>query len=520
MIKPTSQQQAIIDAVASGEDVVVEALAGTGKSTTLRLIAEAFPEKRFRYVVFNKSQEIEAKRKMPKNVETRTGNSLAWEYVDSVYKKFGLDLPKRFNGDPASYLATDTQIAEEFKIKEYLVEKQVIAKKQTFTVKETLSPARAVSHLKKAINKFCNSTDQELSAAHFDPQYSYPANAVSDARAIMADITDPYGKTKITHNHIVKLWAKSFRDLSISLKDRNTKFHILMIDEAQDTNPVFGGVYAQQTHMQRIYVGDQNQAIYGFRGAEDELQKVKISTRLPLTESWRFGSNLSKPANLFLEKLDYPHQICGMRDELGIIIPRGSMENPNAILCRTNAGVLKAIFERVEEGHSVLVGAKYKQDLLSLLDSLAWLSGYLKKKPKIHEDLESYASMEDLKEAIDNYEETKKIKELVKLFEENGYEQARAIFSSLDGRNRKGAIEVTTAHRSKGSEWDRVQIYDDFWGYREDPDTGEIKAPQPEEFRLAYVSVTRAKLELDLGSLSYILNPNHDKPRSQRSPST
>ena len=283
MIKPTSQQQAIIDAVASGEDVVVEALAGTGKSTTLRLIAEAFPEKRFRYVVFNKSQEIEAKRKMPKNVETRTGNSLAWEYVDSVYKKLELDLPKRFNGDPARYLATDTQIAEEFKIKEYLVEKQVIAKKQTFTVKETLSPARAVSHLKKAINKFCNSTDQELSAAHFDPQYSYPANAVSDARAIMADITDPYGKTKITHNHIVKLWAKSFRDLSISLKDRNTKFHILMIDEAQDTNPVFGGVYAQQTHMQRIYVGDQNQAIYGFRGAEDELQKVKISTRLPLT---------------------------------------------------------------------------------------------------------------------------------------------------------------------------------------------------------------------------------------------
>lgn len=516
MITPTEQQRAIIEAVKQGHDVVVEALAGTGKSTTLRLIAEAMPEKQFRYVVFNKSQQKEAKRKMPKNVENRTGNSLAWEFVDSVYKKYNLSLPKRYNSADGSYLSTNKEIATHFKIESYEVEKEVKSKKETFTIKEILTPAKAVGHLRKAIAKFCNSTDAELSINHFNPEYSYPASAVADARTIWADISDLYGRTKIKHEHIVKLWAKSPRDLSISLKNSEVKYDILMIDEAQDTNPVFGGVYAQQNHMQRIYVGDQNQAIYGFRGAEDELQKVDISTRLPLNESWRFGANIAGPANLFLKKLNYPLEVCGMRNELGIIIPTGTMENPDAVLCRTNAGVLKAIFERLDSGYLVSVEDKFKDSLISLLDSLAWFSGYLQEQPKIHEDLENYSSMEEIKAAIDNFEETQKIKELVSLFQERGYKELRNKLSLLDGRNRKGAVEIITAHRSKGSEWDRVQIYTDFWGYREDEETGQMIPPKDEEFRLAYVAVTRAKLELDLGSLSYITRPNHDVPRSQR----
>lgn len=517
MIKPTAQQQEIIDVVSSGKDVVIEALAGTGKSTTLRVIAEALPDKKFRYVVFNKSQEIEAKKKMPKNVEPRTGNSLSWEFLASVYKNYNLHLYKRFENVDQSYLSKNKEIAESFKISEYLVEKQVVTNtNQVMTVKETLSPVKAVAHLKAAINKFCNSNDSELSLAHFSPRYSYPANAVSDARAIWADITDLYGKTKISYNHIVKIWAKNFRDLSLSIKDSSLKFDVLMIDEAQDTNPVFGGVYAQQTHMQRIYVGDQNQAIYGFRGAEDELQKVKIETRLPLTESWRFGQGLAEPANLFLKKLKYPHKICGMRSELGILIPRGTMKNPNAILCRTNAGAIKAIFERIEAGYDIIVGSGYKEELISLLDSLAWFAGYLEDKPKIHEDLENYASIEEIKAAIENHEESKKVKELVELLASRGYENTKKTLSLLNARKKKGAIEVTTAHRSKGSEWDRVQIYEDFWGYRENQVTGELEPPSPEEFRLAYVAVTRAKLEIDLGSLSYIMNPNHDVPRDKR----
>ena len=503
-LKPTTQQQAIIDFAGTGQDLIVEALAGTGKSTTLRLIAEAYPERKFRYVVFNKSQEKEAKSKMPKNVESRTGNSLAWEFAAHVYKNNGAILPERFNAIGDKYLVTNKDIAAHFKFESYLVTKHIKSRGQTLELKETYSSSKVVTHLKKAITKFCNSNDTELGIRHFPAEYSYPANAVSDARILWNDIQDVHGRVKITHDHIVKLWAKNFRDLSVSMKNIDEKYDTLMIDEAQDTNPVFGGVYAQQTHMQRIYVGDPNQAIYGFRGAEDELQKVDISVRLPLTESWRFGPGIAEPANLFLDKLDSTNKISGMREELGLIVAPGSMQNPNVVLCRTNAGALRAIFERLSAGQGVQVGAQYKADLLSLLDSIAWFSRVLSEKPKIHEDLEKYSSMEEIKEAIENYEETRKIAEIVDLFAELGYDAVRTKLQSLDGRNRKDSIDIITAHRSKGSEWDRVQIYDDFWGYKKDPITGKVTPPSREEFMLGYVSVTRAMKELDLGSLNYI----------------
>lgn len=515
--KPTEQQQLIIEAVASGEPVVaVEALAGTGKSTTLRLIAEAMPEKSFLYVVFNKSQELEAKKKMPKNVQSRTGNSLAWEYVASVYKKNNLRLDKRFSPGEGSYLISNKEIAEHFKISSYEVTKTVMSKKGPFEINETLYPARAVSHLFRAITKFCTTSDPQITNQHFDPEYSYPEYAVSDARRMWNDIRDLNGKLKLNHDHIVKLWASKPKDLSVSYKDSTKRFDVLMIDEAQDTNPIFGGIYSAQTNMQRVYVGDQNQAIYGFRGAEDELKKIDAGIRLSLTESWRFGQNIAGPANMFLKKLECPQVVSGLSEDPGLLMPAGSMHLPDVVLCRTNVGALRAIFERLEAGYSVRVDKKYKEGLLSLLESLAWFSGFLTDKPKIHADLEKYTSMKEIQQAIDDYEESQKIQEMVHLFKERGYPNLKVALSGLSGHHTKDSIEVITAHRSKGSEWDRVQIYSDFWGYREDPDTEQMIPPSNDEFMLAYVSVTRAKKELDLGSLAYILNPNHDKPRSQR----
>ncbi|WP_159080861.1 UvrD-helicase domain-containing protein, partial [Nocardia suismassiliense] len=65
-------------------------------------------------------------------------------------------------------------------------------------------------------------------------------------------------------------------------------------------------------------------------------------------------------------------------------------------------------------------------------------------------------------------------------------------------------VMVSTAHKAKGLEWDRVRIGRDFKGPTIDPGTGELTMPGPEELRLAYVAVTRARKHLDPGSLSYV----------------
>jgi hypothetical protein len=501
MLTPTSQQQAIIDAVAEGKDMVIQALAGTGKTTTLRMIAEHYPDKKFLYIVFNKSQQLEAQKKMPSNVEPRTCDSLAWKFVNRVYEKYEVDFIDRVKNTSGSRLVSHKQIAEYFSISRYEIQTET---KKGEVQEKLLTVAQTVAELKKAIDRFCVSSDDEISIKHFNSAYSYPPEATGHARMMWNDIKDLHGKLKITHTHMAKLWSLKSPDLTVSDKNAHIKYDAILIDEAQDTNPVYGEIYKNQK-IQKIYVGDQNQAIYGFRGAEDELQKVDVDIKLPLTESWRFGSDIASIANSFLKKLNAPNKVVGLSEDKGKILSPGSMIEADAVICRTNAGALRAIFERLEAGQPVKIDKNFRESLRSLLNSLAWFYGYLKEKPILHQDLEMYSSREELEGAIEDGDESKKVAEMAELLKTVGLKYLESALEALDNRARKNCVEIITAHRSKGSEWDKVQIYTDFWGYRKDWETEELIPPSPEEFRLAYVGVTRARKELDLGSLDYIV---------------
>jgi hypothetical protein len=67
----------------------------------------------------------------------------------------------------------------------------------------------------------------------------------------------------------------------------------------------------------------------------------------------------------------------------------------------------------------------------------------------------------------------------------------------------RAELRVSTAHKSKGLEWDRVRIASDF---REPLDkvTGQPLPIPREDSMLAYVAVTRAKLVLDTGGLGWV----------------
>jgi len=76
---------------------------------------------------------------------------------------------------------------------------------------------------------------------------------------------------------------------------------VFMFDEAQDVNPVLAKVLADNAkNMPIIMVGDSRQAIYGFRGAMDALEKANATFRLPLTRSFRYGAIPAYLANVVL----------------------------------------------------------------------------------------------------------------------------------------------------------------------------------------------------------------------------
>lgn len=74
--KTTAEQNAIIEW--KGNHLVVNAFAGTGKTSTLVNYAEANPESKMLYLAYNRAVRDEAERKFPFNVECKTSHQLAW----------------------------------------------------------------------------------------------------------------------------------------------------------------------------------------------------------------------------------------------------------------------------------------------------------------------------------------------------------------------------------------------------------------------------------------------------------
>ena len=66
-LNPTDEQSAIIHW--QGEKLVVNAFAGTGKTSTLVQFAAACPESRMLYLAYNRAIRDEAERRFPFNVE-------------------------------------------------------------------------------------------------------------------------------------------------------------------------------------------------------------------------------------------------------------------------------------------------------------------------------------------------------------------------------------------------------------------------------------------------------------------
>ncbi|MGH3416211.1 MAG: hypothetical protein ACRDSS_07080, partial [Actinocrinis sp.] len=83
---PTPEQQAAIEAFGTGDDLVIQAGAGTGKTSTLRMLAESAPRRRGLYIAFNRAIANDAKASFPRNVQSATAHSLAFRAVGHQYR--------------------------------------------------------------------------------------------------------------------------------------------------------------------------------------------------------------------------------------------------------------------------------------------------------------------------------------------------------------------------------------------------------------------------------------------------
>lgn len=88
IIYPSGEQKAIINCITNGKNCMVDAVAGSGKTTTVMFIAQENPKKKILQVTYNKELKLEVREKVENakitNLDIHTYHSLAVRFYDKT----------------------------------------------------------------------------------------------------------------------------------------------------------------------------------------------------------------------------------------------------------------------------------------------------------------------------------------------------------------------------------------------------------------------------------------------------
>jgi hypothetical protein len=477
----TDQQTDIVQAVHEGHaKVVAEALAGTGKTSTLKALADSMPRRPGVYLAFNKSVKLEAERKFPEWVHVTTAHGLAYQ---AIGKQYGHRLP----GNPSASRLSANQMAKMMKVKPAMLDAG------------TINPVALTRMAQATVGQFLKSADPEIQSKHVPSRVFAHHSPIDVALAILPvakriwdDLQAKDGRFRFTHDVYLKLWQ---------LTNPHLPFDYIMFDEAQDADPVISAIIDRQNSAQRIWVGDRNQAIYGWRGAIDAMSKVKDAVRLPLTQSWRFGPAIAEAANAWLELLGSPYKVVG---NPAINSTIGDVEVPRAILCRGNGTALGWVLKFHGIGLPVAL-APGDKDAGKDIERFAWAArDLMNEQGTDHPELVGFQTWTELVKYVEEEEDTDDLKRMVGIINRVG---VPGVIDAVRGcvTEDKAAITLSTAHKAKGLEWPSVRVADDFTPPMDEPisdyEMSLPKAPDTEAMMLNYVTVTRAKERLQPGAL-------------------
>ena len=128
-------------------------------------------------------------------------------------------------------------------------------------------------------------------------------------REKMNDVLKAYNA--VDFDGLLELTVALFKQHPEVRKKYEEKFHYVMIDEYQDTNPIQYELISLLTKKRKnlFVVGDDDQSIYGFRGAEvDHILSFPHDTSVKLEENYRSTQQILEVANSIIEKNTKRHE--------------------------------------------------------------------------------------------------------------------------------------------------------------------------------------------------------------------
>ena len=245
---PTDEQKEIVGEIqnGTGEIVLVNSVAGSGKSSTARLTVNTIRPKKCLYTAFNKAIVEEGKDLFPDYVECRTLHSLALSYVRP---KLGIE--------PFTYLC--------------------IKEKLTYPAKNKVI---------KAMDEFYRSDSTDLD--------EFLKEILDDPT--LRDIVDKYvtmmfdDKIPVTFNYLLK-----HMHLLLHEEQIDPKYDMIILDEIQDSTGVALEIFKLLKAPHKMGLGDPMQSIYSFMNLVDGFKVLKDdSITLGLTKSFRCSEAISQ----------------------------------------------------------------------------------------------------------------------------------------------------------------------------------------------------------------------------------
>ncbi|NGZ66581.1 DUF87 domain-containing protein [Vibrio aestuarianus subsp. cardii] len=484
----TPQMDDIIDAVQAGDNIKGFAFAGAGKSTLLRAIEKYHSKKKGLYICYNKSLEREA-RKLFKGhtVDIATGHSFALnsfepDVRDGYLRKVGLKLSLQAVHEYANINTEDP----EYKMLELDKSVNIItstAEQYIASASEMISDIHLSQSAKDKISQLIKK--KQILAKNKSEIYIY---IVNQAKKLIRSMLDHNNNCPCSHDLYLKAWQ---------LSKPKIKYSYIMFDEAQDGNPVILSVILRQK-AQQIFVGDKYQSIYQFRGGVNAMDVIPYEA-FPLSCSFRYGQRIADLATRILRHLDDKIRITGLGFDTRIV--KGSDyegTEPFLYLAHTNSNLLEVVTSCYQAGieaaftsNKASFTAKKIRSIISIHEG----GEPLISQHKRYKDIESLARSErDL--------ETKNILEWLNEDISKVKTLARALEWSADISQEEAQIHLSTAHMSKGLEYDVVMLGDDF--RKVIASFGDGKPLDESEVNLLYVAVTRPKKTLILPDELYL----------------
>ncbi len=459
------------------ESLRIDAYAGSGKTTTLQMLADS-TSRRGLYLAFNRSIAEAARQRFPAHVSCATSHSIAFRVI------------RRSFGYPEWKLTgslTPNRVVDAFRMPDTL----------TFRSGFRLPKWSYCSVLLDAVKRFLQSDDVRPERTHI-PRYGcletqsddsfedFTSQAIAHVQAIWDAMIHKSNGFPLGHDGYLKLWA---------LSQPRANVDYILVDEAQDLNPVLLGVLRKMS-CPVVYVGDPYQQIYDWRGAVNAMSRVETPNSVLLSQSYRFGPAIANAASTIIRQLGAKHPLRGV-PEMESHLAR---LHPEVVLSRSNGGVIGNVLRSLSKGVRchVLGGTRALESLLT--DVRRVKDGLSAESPELF----GFTTWKDVM-SFSVQPEGEYLRGLVNLVQEYGESTMLRAIGRCETDEGNASVLCATAHKAKGREWRHVTVDTDF-------ETTIVRSIQSKsqnprfarqtsldaELRLLYVALTRAKIAVQL----------------------